>query len=305
MKKPLKIGFVDFYCNWGPWPNPIEYFTSVLSPEYNVEVVVSDFIGHRFDTHKKPDLVVCTIPGGSHLKYDCPRVLWPVEPRRPNYDGYDACMTWDYNDDPRHFRLPGTVMYGDMDLLTKPKPDFESLWNREFCAVLLGKPYPHSQTPRDAFFQKLCEYKKVHSVGRHLNNMNTRVPGAVTIPGYDAQSGPHKVEFLRMHKFALAFENERWDGYTSEKLTDAMFANTIPIYWGNPLVGRDFNAKSFVNCDEFENLDKVIERIIELDTNPEAYRAVIEQPYFENNVVSDFANKEKLLKFLKGVLGEN
>ena len=64
MKKPLKIGFVDFYCNWGPWPNPIEYFSSVLSLEYEVEVVVSDFRGHRFDTHKKPDLVFCTIPAG-------------------------------------------------------------------------------------------------------------------------------------------------------------------------------------------------------------------------------------------------
>ena len=137
-----------------------------------------------------------------------------------------------------------------------------------------------------------------------MNNMGISIPGFFN--GMDAaQSGPHKIDLIRNYKFALAFENAQWEGYTSEKLTDAMLGNCIPIYWGNPLVGRDFNTKSFVNCHEFENLDKVIERIIELDTNPEAYRAVIEQPYFENNVVSDFANKEKLLKFLKGVLGEN
>ena len=305
MKKSLKIGFVDFYCNWGPFPNPIDYFVSVLSLEYDLEVVVSDFIGHRFDTGKKPDLVICTIPGGGHLKYDCPRVLWPVEPRHPNYDGYTACMTWDFDDNPRHYRLPACVLYGDMNQLTQPKPAFESLWNREFCAVLLGKPYPHSQTPRDEFFHRLCEYKKVHSAGRHLNNMDINIPGAITIPGYDAQSGPHKINFLRNYKFVLAFENEQWPGYTSEKLTDAMFADSVPIYWGNSLVGRDFNTKSFVNCNEYENLDKVIERIIELDTNEDAYRSVIEQPYCVDNVVPEFARKEKLLKFFKKVLNES
>ena len=304
MKKPLKIGFVDFYCNWGPWPNPIEYFSSVLSLEYEVEVVVSDFRGHRFDTHKKPDLVFCTIPAGEHLKYDCPRVFIPMEPRHPSYSEYSACMTWDFNDDPMHYRFPGCLLYCDMDKLTQPKPASGALWNRKFCCVLFGKPYPHEQTPREKFFHDLCKYKKVDSAGHYLNNMGISIPGFFN--GMDAaQSGPHKIDLIRNYKFALAFENAQWEGYTSEKLTDAMLGNCIPIYWGNPLVGRDFNTKSFVNCHEYENLDKVIERIIELDTNPEAYRAVIEQPYFENNVVSDFANKEKLLKFLKGVLGEN
>jgi alpha(1,3/1,4) fucosyltransferase len=303
MKKNLKLGMVDFACNWGPWPNPIDYFVSVLSPEYDVEIVVSDFIGHRFDTGKKPDLVICTIPGGNHLKYDCPRVLWPVEPRHPSYDGYSACMTWDFDDDPRHYRLPACVLYGDLEQLTKPKQDFDKLWDRKFCCVLLGKQYPSNQTPREDFFRKLCEYKKVDSAGRYLNNMGLHVPGAVTVHGYDAQSGPYKIDLLRQYKFALAFENAEWPGYTSEKLTDAMFANCIPIHWGNSLVDRDFNTKSFVACHEYENLDKVIDRIIQLDTDKEAYRSVIEQPYCKHNTIPGFAKKENLLRFFQKVLG--
>src|ERR1039458_4981224 len=169
MKKALKIGFVDFYCNWGPWPSPLDYFGSVLSPDYDVEVVVSDFIGHRFDTGQKPDLIICTIPGGGHLKYDCPRVFLPMEPRHPNYDGYSACMTWDFDDDPRHYRFPGCLLYGDLNQLTQLKPAFEDLWNRKFCCVLFGKAYPHSQTPREKFFKDLCMYKTVDSAGHYLN----------------------------------------------------------------------------------------------------------------------------------------
>lgn len=301
MKKNLKVGFVDFYCNWGVWPDPVAYFRDILSEDYNIEVVVSDFVGHRFDIKKDPDLVICTIPGGSHLNYKCPRVLFPAELRRPNYDGYDACMTYDFTDDPRHYRLPIYAFYGDMDKLTQPKPSFDSLWNRKFCCVLLGKAYPHEQTPRDAFFHKLCEYKKVDSVGHHLNNMGVDIPGATGIV-QDAQSGPHKINFIKDYKFVLAFENAQWPGYVSEKIVDPMLANSIPIHWGNPAIGLDFNTKSFVNCHAYENLDKVIEKIIELDTNEEAYRAMIEQPWFVDNKVNEYVRKDNVLKFFHRVL---
>lgn len=304
MKRNLKIGFVDFYCNWGSWPDIVEYFTQVLSPDYDVEVVVSDFRGYRFDTGKKPDLVFCTIPSGGHLKYDCPRISLPMEPRHPDYDGYSACMTWDWDDDPRHYRFPGCLLYGDLIQLAQPRPAFDDLyWNRKFCCVLFGKPYPHTQTPREKFFRDLCMYKTVDSAGHYLNNMGLRIPGFHGSMD-EAQSGPRKIDLLRNYKFALSFENAEWPGYTSEKLTDAMFANCIGVHWGNPLVGRDFNTKSFVNCYEFENFDKVIERIVELDRNKEAYRSVFEQPYFTDNIIPDFVKKENLLKFFHKVLND-
>ena len=302
MKKSLKVGFVDFYHNWGVWPDPVEYFTNVLSQDYEVEVVVSDFIRHRFDTRKKPDLIICTIPGEKYVKYDCPRILFPAELRHPTYDdSYSAWMTWDFDDNPRHYRLPVSVLYGDLYQLTQPKPAFESLWNREFCCVLFGRGYPNAQTPREDFFRKLCEYKKVDSAGHYLNNTGLEIPDAFGNI-HRAQSGPHKISFMRKYKFALAFENELWPGYTSEKLTDAMFAHCVPIYWGNPIIFRDFNTKSMINCHDYENFDKVIEQIIELDTNESAYRAVIEQTYFTDNIVSEFASKGNLLTFFHKVL---
>lgn len=34
-----------------------------------------------------------------------------------------------------------------------------------------------------------------------------------------------------------------------------MLAGTIPIYWGNPDISREFNSASFINCHDFPTLD--------------------------------------------------
>ena len=43
MKRTIHIAFADFAVNWGPWPDPVKYFKELLSEEYDVHVVSSDF----------------------------------------------------------------------------------------------------------------------------------------------------------------------------------------------------------------------------------------------------------------------
>jgi len=63
----------------------------------------------------------------------------------------------------------------------------------------------------------------------------------------DANFYPEKVAYLRDYKFSISIENRIAVGYTSEKMYNAMQADCIPIYYGNPSVHRDFNTKSFIN----------------------------------------------------------
>ena len=102
------------------------------------------------------------------------------------------------------------------------------------------------------FFKKLCKYKKVESWGDVLNNMGKMTQPIVEINKDIKSKGETKehvaTKFLEPYKFTIAFENSCTDGYTTEKLCEAMLANTIPIFYGNQLVGRDFNTKSFINC---------------------------------------------------------
>jgi hypothetical protein len=59
-----------------------------------------------------------------------------------------------------------------------------------------------------------------------------------------------KVDFLRAYKFVIAFENSSSPGYNTEKLTDAIEADCVPIYWGDPEIGRSFNVRRFVNAHD-------------------------------------------------------
>lgn len=47
------------------------------------------------------------------------------------------------------------------------------------------------------------------------------------------------IRMKKPYKFSIAFENAWYPGYTSEKIVTSMLAGTIPIYWGNPDIGRE------------------------------------------------------------------
>jgi hypothetical protein len=58
---------------------------------------------------------------------------------------------------------------------------------------------------------------------------------------------------------------------TSEKILDGFAADTIPIYFGNKLITKEFYSDSFINLHDFPTFEDAIERIIEVDQNNELY----------------------------------
>jgi hypothetical protein len=78
-----------------------------------------------------------------------------------------------------------------------------------------------------------------------MNNM----PGIDSI--YAGDRWEAKRSFLSSYKFTIAFESDISYGYQTEKLYDAMRADSIPIYCGDPSVGDIFNTKSFINVLEY------------------------------------------------------
>lgn len=66
-----------------------------------------------------------------------------------------------------------------------------------------------------------------------------------------------KVSFLRKYKFSIAFENGSTDGYITEKVTNALEAGTVPIYFGSdgnldPVVP---DKRCLICVNDFDNLD--------------------------------------------------
>ena len=78
-----------------------------------------------------------------------------------------------------------------------------------------------------------------------MNNMN-----GWTVPMTPSRVAG-KVEFFRRYKFTLAVENTIWPGYMTEKLVDPMFADSIPIYVGDPQAQLSFDPRSYIDVARF------------------------------------------------------
>ena len=108
-----------------------------------------------------------------------------------------------------------------------------------FCNFVYSNPRCRY---RNRFFHKLSRYRHVDAAGRLYNNLGS------------GSDGPNdKTELLASCKFTIAFENASYPGYTTEKIVHAMLAHSLPIYWGNPCVERDFNTASFLNAHDFDS----------------------------------------------------
>lgn len=111
----------------------------------------------------------------------------------------------------------------------------------KFCNFL----YSHKVPYREEFFKQLSKYKKVDAPGKSMNNMNS------IDSLFKGDIWERKKQFLSPYKFTIAFENYIYPGYQTEKLYDAMQANSIPVYCGDPFISNIFNTSGFVNAADY------------------------------------------------------
>jgi len=275
-KKPtIKVGFCDTFIT------AAEYFYFVLSHRYNV---VLDNENPQFLFFGDRNF------GQNNLKYNnkgCIKIFYTGENQR--YTDYSCHfgIGYDYINDSNYYRLPLYVIYeweniyknkiGSIFDLEKKKEDLKN--RTKFCSFIVSNP---NSPKRNEFFHKLNEYKKVDSGGPLFNNIGYIIP---------RENGAfRKREFLKQYKFNLCFENSSYSGHVTEKIFEGFWGG-IPIYWGSEKVRNDFNSESFLNWHEYENDDKLIERIIELDKDNDKYLEVyLKSPINYNNKVFDFNN---------------
>jgi len=109
-----------------------------------------------------------------------------------------------------------------------------------------------------------------------------------------------KIYALSNYKYSLIIENEA--DYISEKLFDAIFAKTIPIYIGPNLDRFDFLSKCVYQCEP--DVGRIIEILLKDD--PKIY--LQKRQFIENLNLDDFEvftkkyNFEKLVKITKDYL---
>jgi hypothetical protein len=103
------------------------------------------------------------------------------------------------------------------------------------------------------------------------------------------------MRFMAPYKFSIAFENASYPGYTTEKLYHAMLAGTLPIYWGNPLVHRDFNVRSFLRAEDFPSLEALAARVAEIDRDDRLYLSYMQEPWYPDNRITPYVDPDRIL----------
>jgi hypothetical protein len=285
MKQKIKIAFSDFWPGFENNPtdkiNFDNFFYRILSEKYDIEI------------SNNPDFLIFSVFGNNHQLYNCKKIFYTGENIRPNFDVCDYAITFDYNTDPRHFRFPLSAIFLYENGI---KEDFSQNINfpiiknnkQKFCNFLFSNPAP--QSPRNLLFMKLNAYKPITSGGRVLNNTGYLID--------------NKLEFLNDYKFTICFENSQQSGYTTEKLIHPKLVNSIPIYWGNPDVGKDWNIKSFINAYDFTTLEDLIEYIKKVDNDDDLYNKILNEPHFNAPEIPHDLNYKNLLNFFDLIINK-
>ena len=249
MKKKIKINFVDFFRGFDKENNQ---FTQILRERYDVEI------------SNTPDYIFFSTFGKHFLDYDCVKIYYTGECIVPDFNLCDYAMAFDHiNFGDRYLRVPLYELFQykqryqtliDGTIPAKSKTDF--------CGFVVSND--QGMKERLEMFKLLSAYKKVDSGGRYMNNIGGPVKD--------------KLAFDQSHKFSLTFENCIHRGYTTEKIVEAFAAGAIPIYYGNPEIGKEFNTKAFVNIHDFASLEDAVKRVIEIDQNDELYKQMKAEP---------------------------
>ena len=260
----IKLKFMGF---WGGADLKSFRLYKTLSKYYQVEI--SD----------DPDYIICSCYDRkmSFTKYPQIRIMLSGENFVPDFNLVDyALSTYPVAFQDRNLYVPQCLSGYDGERaqrLTAPRHfTKEDLQKKTRFANFIAS-HESEYGIRGRFMQRLSEYKRVDCPGSYLNNMPD-----VRVNWKDNS----KTDFQRTCKFTLCFESHSNRGFITEKITDAFYAETIPVYYGDPDAGKIFNSKAFINCSDYETFQDVIDRIIELDKDDEAYLRMMNEPVFND-----------------------
>ena len=292
----IKVNFVDFWVGLVKTDN---YFFNLLSTKYRVVIdeIDPDLVFYSVDYQRQNEKQ-------KYLGTRAKLVYYTGESTLPNWDECDLAFTFDHDAHKKNYRLPLWMVY--LNWFNRPyiaerdhayHPDIHDFLEKKIDkdALLAEKSYfcnfVYSQPSgkRVDFFPKLTSLagRPVVSAGRLFNNCNWNIPGR--------SDNIEKIEFLRNFKFTISFENRDYLGYTTEKIIHPMFANSIPVYWGNDRVDEDFNVKSFILAKDYSD-ESLIEKLNEIDRDNDLYFSILEEPWFKGGEIPHFVLPENVLK---------
>ncbi|MBO5634838.1 MAG: glycosyltransferase [Bacteroidales bacterium] len=256
-RKKIKIKFIDFWQKFNP-----ERFLILRLLRKHFDVTISD----------DADYVIFSTFGETHWRVpdSAVKIFYTQENLVPDFNACDYAIGFEWMDyEDRYVRFPNYLVYGNSRTIVESmchKHELPEGWDLKsekpsFCSFVVSN---NNCRKRNEVFEALCAYKMVDSGGKFLNNIGGPVKD--------------KIEFESKHKFSICFENSSHNGYTTEKLPQALAARTVPIYWGDPKVSTVFNHRAFINASDFVTVGELVEEIKRIDNDDQLYMSMLKEP---------------------------
>jgi hypothetical protein len=178
-------------------------------------------------------------------------------------------VNWFYESQPRQ---GDPDYFCDPDLFNGKKRRSFTAKDRKFCSLINNwDPSGNRKEVHDILMAK----NHVDCYGSLFNNTGGKMGGTQST----------KCELLKDYKFSIAFENLKHSGYNTEKIIQPIEAGCIPVYWGGERVRDYFNPKSYINVDDFNSMEEVVDEMLRIDSNDELFEEMVStQPFTKDPV---------------------
>jgi len=301
--KKISLGFSNFWGNSGGFT--AEYFFRMfpfLKPFYNITVRQDDDVDfmlysvYGYVQKQAPNAVRVLISGEAGDHFEEGGKMAPGVYELGFYHYGLTCASKNPRKNHAYFPQPLLMLnlYNDgwKSLIRDDSPPPEKT---RFCDFIYSNG---NSMVRRYFCSLLKHYRWVDCAGAVDRNCNDLVGTGYDGPGYLA-----KQAFQSKHKFSIAFENNYFPGYTTEKLSDPLVARSVPIYSGNPDVDNLFNPEAFICVDNFDDHLSAIDYIRAVDNSDKLYNLHLNAPPFRNNKIPDQYSDEFYIDFMRGIFG--
>ncbi len=159
--------------------------------------------------------------------------------------------------------------------------------NKKIFGTLISRHDRGGQ--RKIILQALEKYNRVACPGKFRNNTQLIGP-----------SHNEKKQYISRSIYNICPENSIYEGYTTEKIFQALEAGTIPLYWGHDLPEKELiNINKYCFCP-IDNRELLNDKINDVVINKQKY---IQGNVFNNNakiIISGYYNDliEEIKKFV-------
>tara|TARA_B100000035_G_scaffold310480_1_gene318360 strand:- start:897 stop:1850 length:954 start_codon:yes stop_codon:yes gene_type:complete len=311
----LKLKFINWWSN-----GKDDFFKKFIENYMNIETIVVD---------NEPDILFFSvfdkISPHQYVKNNPSvklKIFFTGEDTTSSYsrgcgsDHYylnfaDISLGFKKLDHPNYIRFPLWLTYINIEKYNMGKKclSFNKLENfaanrnnnEDFCCIVSNHD---SNNTRIKIIEPLSKHKAIHVAGGIMHCLKDKnVPIIIKGAG---KSEYDKQNYLNKFKFNICSESSISDGYITEKLFECIIGGCIPIYNCNQdvMIEPEILNNDFIIKYNNDNIDSVVKKIKELDTNKEMYNKFISQKPLNDNAYIEVIKcydllKSKLLQFFE------